>query len=99
MDVLKENGILGRQQQDLCLARGLNRHLLRSFDLLPVIAGGTGVYGVHGAPIPPGLAESMVETKETRVLADFGWLPDGRISVSKLSEGALSNGIVSVPPA
>ncbi len=40
----------------------------------------------------------MVEARRRpRLLADYGWLPDGRISVSyKLSEGALSNGIVSV---
>jgi len=32
------------------------------------------------------------------VLADYGWLPDGKIFLSyKLSKGALSNGIVSVP--
>lgn len=34
----------------------------------------------------------------TRVLADYGWLPDGRIFLSyKLSEGSLANGIVSIP--
>jgi hypothetical protein len=103
VNVLKENaGILRRQQlEDLCLARGLKRdifyvHLTYS----PVLARyAPGVYGVRGTQIPPGLAESMVETRrKTRVLADYGWLPDGRISVSyKLSEGALSNGIVSVP--
>jgi len=38
--------------------------------------------------------------RKTRVLADYGWLPDGRIFVSyELSEGSLSNGIVSVPAA
>lgn len=58
-----------------------------------------GVYGLRGAQIPPGLAESLVESRRrTRVLADYGWLPDGRIHLSyKLSEGALSNVIVSVP--
>lgn len=103
MGALKENGgILGRQQlEDLCIARGLNRetfgiHLTYS----PVIARyAPGVYGIRGTQIPPGLAESMVETRrKTRVIADFGWMPDGRISVSyKLSDGVLSNGIVTVP--
>jgi hypothetical protein len=103
VDVLRENGgILGRQQlEDLCIARGLKRqtfyvHLSYS----PVIARyAPGVYGVRGAQVPPGLAESMVEPRRTtRVTADYGWLPDERIFVSyKLSEGVLSNGTVSVP--
>ncbi len=103
VNVLKENGgILRRQQlEDLCIARGLKRstfyiHLTYS----PVIARyAPGVYGVRGAEIPPGLAESMVEIRrQTRVLADYGWLPNGRVFVSyNLSEGALSNGILSVP--
>jgi hypothetical protein len=103
VNVLKENrGILGRQAlEDECLARGLKRdmfyvHLTYS----PVIARyAPGVYGVRGVEIPPGLAESMVETrKKTRVISDYGWQADGTISVSySLSEGALSNGIVSVP--
>jgi hypothetical protein len=103
VDVLKDSGgIMGKQRlEDLCIARGLKRdtfsiHLTYS----PVIARyAPAVYAVRGTQIPPGLAESMVETRrKTRVLVDYGWLPDGRISVSyKLSEGALSNGIVSVP--
>jgi hypothetical protein len=103
VSVLKENGgILSRQQlEELCLARGLKRdtyyiHLTYS----PVIARyAPGVYGVRGTEIPPGLAESMVKTpKKTRVISDFGWQADGRVSVSyMLSKGALSNGIVSVP--
>jgi hypothetical protein len=49
--------------------------------------------------IPPGLAESLVgQRKQTRVLADFGWTEDGRIFLSyMLSEGAISNGMVTVP--
>lgn len=103
VDVLKENrGIMPRQElEDQCTARGLKRdtfyiHLTYS----PVIARyAPGVYGVRGTEIPPGLAESMVETrKKTRVISDYGWQTDGRIRVSyRLSEGALSNGIVSIP--
>ena len=66
----------------------------------PVIARyARGVYGIRGAPISPGVAESMVEShRKTRVLADYGWLADGKILISyRLSAGSLSNGIVTVP--
>lgn len=104
VDVLKENlGIQVRQElEDSCTARGIKRdtfyiHLTYS----PVIARyAPGVYGVRGAEIPPGLAESMVQTrkKTTRVISDYGWQTDGKVRVSyRLSQGALSNGILSVP--
>ena len=103
VDVLCEHGPVMRKPklEELCLRKGLHRdsfsiHLTYS----PVIARyAPGVYGLRGAQVPPGLAESMVQLRrKTRVLADYGWLPDGRIFVSyKLSEGCLSNGIVSVP--
>ena len=101
--VLHEHGpVMERPKlEEVCLGKGLHRdtfyiHLTYS----PVIARyARGVYGLRGAQVPPGLAESMVETrKKTRVLADYGWLADGRIFLSyKLSKGALSNGVVSVP--
>ena len=103
VSVLREHGpVMQRPKlEELCLGKGLQRdtfyiHLTYS----PVIARyARGVYGLRGAQISPGLAESMVESRrKTRVLADYGWLPDGRIFLSyKLSEGSLANGIVSVP--
>lgn len=103
VSILKENGnILPRVHlEELCLSQGLKRDTFYvNLSYSPVIARyAPGVYGVRGAPIPPGRAESLVEPRrKTRVLADYGWLPDGRVFVSyKLSEGALSNGIVTVP--
>jgi hypothetical protein len=103
VDVLHEHGpVIQRPKlEQLCLGKGLHRdafyiHLSYS----PVVARyAPGVYGLRGAQIPPGLAESMVESRrKTRVLADYGWLPDGRIIISyKLSKGTLANGIVSIP--
>ena len=102
-DVLRGHGpVMQRAKlEELCLGKGLHRdtfyiHLTYS----PVIARyAPGVYGLRGAQIPPGLAASMVESRrKTRVLADYGWLPDGRIFLCyRLSEGTLSNGIVSIP--
>ncbi|MEO6787047.1 MAG: hypothetical protein ABI318_13015, partial [Chthoniobacteraceae bacterium] len=103
VDVLLQHGpVMQRPKlEELSVANGLQRdtfyiHLTYS----PVIARfARGVYGLRGAHAPPGLAQSMVEKRRpTRVLADYGWLPDGRIFLSyKLSEGSLANGIVSVP--
>jgi len=105
VDVLREHGpVIQRPKlEELCLGNGLQRdsfyvHLTYS----PVIARyAPGVYGLRGTQVPPGLAESMVELRrKTRVLADYGWLPNGKIFASyKLSKGSLSNGIVSIPSA
>lgn len=103
VDVLCEYGPLlrGPKLEELCVEKGLLRdtfHIHLTYS--PVIARyARGVYGLRGAQIPPGLAESMTESRrKTRVLADYGWLPDGRVFVSyKLSAGSLSNGVVSVP--
>lgn len=102
-DVLFEHGpVLQRPKlEEFCIGKGLHRdsfyiHLTYS----PIVARyAPGVYGLRGAQVPPGLAESMVGLRrKTRVLSDYGWLPEGKIFVSyKLSQGCLSNGIVSVP--
>ena len=103
VDVLCEHGPVMQKPklEELCFQKGLHRDSLSiHLTYSPVIARyAPGVYGLRGAQIPPGLAESMVKARmKTRVLADYGWLPDGRIFLSyKLSEGALSNGVVSVP--
>ena len=103
VEVLMKNGsVMERQKlEGECLARGIKRdtfyvHLTYS----PVLTRfAPGVYGTRGAEIPPGFAKSLVARRRpTRVLADFGWMPDERIFLSyKLSKGTLLNGIVSVP--
>jgi len=103
VDVLHEHGsIMQRPKlEELCVGKGLHRDTFQiHLSYSPVIVRyARGVYGLRGAQIPPGLAESMVEMRrKTRVLSDYGWFPDGRIFLSyKLSKGSLSNGIVSVP--
>jgi hypothetical protein len=103
VEVLTEKGpVMERQKlEDLCVAAGIKRdtfyiHLSYS----PALARlAPGVYAIRGADVGPGYAEALVvQRKKTRVLADYGWIQDGRIYLSyKLSEGAISNGIVSVP--
>jgi hypothetical protein len=104
VEVLLENGsVMERQKlEDECLARGVKRDTFYVYlTYSPALARfAPGVYGTRGAEIPPGYAKSLVamRKKKTRVLSDFGWMPDGKIFLSyKLSKGTLSNGIVSVP--
>ena len=62
----------------------------------------TGVYGLRGAEIPVGLVESLApkRTGKSRVLVDYGWTDNGNVQISyRVSEGMLSNGILSIPAA
>lgn len=103
VEVLKKKGPLMERQklENLSVAGGIKRdtfyiHLTYS----PALARlAPGVYGIRGVDVNPGQAEALVvQRRKTRVLADYGWLQDGRIFLSyKLSEGSIANGIVSVP--
>jgi hypothetical protein len=85
-----------------CLRRGMNRATYSQYlTYSPIIARfARCVYGLRGTEVPPGSAESLVveRTRARRVLADYGWLEDGKIFLTyKLSSGTLANGVVSVP--
>jgi hypothetical protein len=103
--VLKEEGpIMGKGQLERrCLELGVNRSTFWAYlDYSPVVARfSRGVYGIPGATAPPGVIESLVPKRSqrpTRVLQDFGWLPDGRVWFAyKLSEGSVGNGVVTLP--
>lgn len=107
--VFRENGPLLElhKLKDECLRRGMNSHTFWMYlSNSPVIARyAPCVYGLRGADVPPGLAESiaLVPNKNTRVLADYGWDPEdpgGKIFLNyELSAAVISNGVVSVPMA
>jgi hypothetical protein len=104
MAVFHETGPLieSRKLENECLKRGMSHATFgQSLSYSPIIARfARCVYGLRGTEVPPGLAESLVvdRTKSRRVLADYGWLEDGKIFLTyKLSSGTLANGIVSVP--
>jgi len=91
VDVLREHGpVIERPKlEQLCVEKGLRRETFSIYlTYSPVIARyAPGVYGLRGAQVPPGVAESMVKTRRnTRVLADYGWLPDGKIFLSYEAE-------------
>jgi hypothetical protein len=104
MAVFRETGPLieSRKLENECLKRGMSHATFgQSLSYSPIITRfARCVYGLRGTEVPPGMAESLVveRTKSKRVLADYGWLEDGKIFLTyKLSSGTLVNGIVSVP--
>lgn len=59
------------------------------------------VYGLRGADIPPGLAESLVpETKRRRNVQDHGWTKGGEVWIAyRLTENMIHSGVIGVPAA
>ena len=101
--VLKEHGpVMERMRlEELCSERGLKRdmfyiHLTYS----PIIERfAQGVYGLRGATVPPGLAESLaLPRSKSKLVRDYGWTDDGSLRVSyRLSRAVISSGVVGVP--
>ena len=62
-----------------------------------------GVYGLVGKQVSPGAVESaarVANVRRARVLQDWGWVSDTVVSVDyRLSEGSISNGVLSIPAA
>jgi hypothetical protein len=84
-----------------CAAAGMNRSSL-SFYLgySPIIHRyAPGVYGLRGAEVPPGLAESvMPRTPRMRALQDHGRLSDDAVWVAyRLTASTIRSGVVNIP--
>jgi hypothetical protein len=102
--ILKEYGpIMQRAKfEELCSAAGMKRGTFYSYlDSSSVIERyASGVYGLRGARVPPGLAESLIPHREwtTSVRLDHGWTKDRKIWIGyQLSESMVKNGTFSVP--
>jgi hypothetical protein len=106
LGVLKEHGpVLQRVRfEKLCLEAGINVHsfwIYLSYSPL-ICRHATGVYGLRGAEVPLGVVESLIAKRvgKSRLLVDYGWADDRKIQILyRLSEGMLTNGIVSIPSA
>lgn len=89
--------------EEHCLSAGMNRATFWQYlQYSPIIERyATGVYGLRGAEVAPGVAESEVLRRRlNRVLRDYGWTKDGRIRLSyRLSKGLAGNGVPSIPAA
>ena len=103
--VLLESGpVMARPQLERgCLTAGLSRSsFLSTLTYSPIlIRYAPQVYGLRGVAIPPGAIESLElprVIRKGRLLLDSGWAGEGRVRlVYKLSEGSVSNGIVTIP--
>ena len=85
----------------LCTAAGMNRSSF-SFYLgySPILRRyAPGVYGLRGAEIPPGLAESVVpRIQRVRALQDHGRIGDGAAWVAyRLTASTIRSGVVNIP--
>ena len=62
-----------------------------------------GVYGLVGDTVSPGAVESaasVANTRRSKVLQDWGWKSDTVVFADyRLSEGSISNGVLSIPSA
>lgn len=103
MEILQTHDSIMRRDdfERVCLARGMNRATFFVYlDYSPIIIRHMrGVYGLRGATVAPGVAESLApKIKRTKVLQDYGWLPDGKLWVGyKLSESVVTNGVCGIP--
>jgi hypothetical protein len=102
--ILKEHGpVLQRANfEALCTAEGMKRPTFYAYlDYSPIIERyASGVYGLRGASLPPGLAESLVQHREfpTSVHVDHGWTRDRKLWIGyRVSEAMVRNGVFSVP--
>jgi hypothetical protein len=102
--ILKERGpIMQRAKfEELCSAAGMKRGTFYAYlDYSPIIERyASGVYGLRGANVPPGLAESLIPHNERppSVRLDHGWTSDRKIWIGyRLSDGMVRNGAFGVP--
>ena len=102
--ILKEHGPLMQRAklEEFCSAAGMKRATFYAYlDYSPIIERyASSVYGLRGASVPPGLAESLIPHNERplSVRLDHGWTSDRKIWIGyRLSEGMVRNGVLSVP--
>ena len=103
--ILKERGPLMATGdfETACLDFGLPRSSFYQYlSYEPILNRYTsGVYGLRGANIPPGLAESIAPIKKRESsVSDYGWTKEGNIwIIRKLSPSAIHSATVGIPTA
>jgi hypothetical protein len=104
--ILNEHGPVIQRTEfaQRCLEAGMNHHTFWVFlSYCPLICRhATGVYGLRGAEVPVGLVERLVPkgARNSKLLIDYGWIDNQNLQILyRISEGMLSNGIVSIPGA
>lgn len=103
--ILFQHGPLltGGQFEKLFVDAGLNRSTFYVYlGYSPIIERyAPQVYGLRGADIPPGLAESLVpKAKRKRNVQDHGWTKGGEVWIAyRLTDNMIHSGVIGVPAA
>lgn len=103
--ILKERGPLmaSGDFETACCDSGISRNSFYQYlSYSPILARyTTGVYGLRGTNIPPGLAESIAPIKKRNSSAtDYGWTKEGNIwIIRRLAPSAIRSTVVSIPTA
>jgi hypothetical protein len=108
VEVLSEHGPVMERTvlEELCICKGMNRFSFNAILMSsPVVAQyGRSVYGLPGLKVSQETARELVSRRPTtvpkRVLRAFGQTTDGKFYlVYRLSQAAISGGVVTVPVA
>lgn len=106
VEILKEHGSVMQRAalEDRCVATGMKRPTFYAYlAYSPVIERfASGVYGIRGAKLAPGLVESLIPKNQrtTTVRLDHGWTPDRKIWVAyRLSAAMVNSGAFGIPAA
>jgi len=90
-----------RKLEEKCIELGMNRNTFFQYlSYSPIITKySTGVYGLRGTRVEPGIIESLKPKQKARkVLIDFGWTGNGKIwLVHKISQGMFNSGVFTIP--
>ncbi len=106
--ILKERGPIMKREdfERACIEQGMNLHTFVAYlTFSPIIHRyATGVYGLRGAKVPPGLVDSLLSKSDNhrkrKTFLDSGWTEDGKIWIAhRVSAGMLRNGLFVIPAA
>jgi len=102
--ILKESGpVMQREELEKeCVDLGMNLNTFyQNLTFSPILCKyATGVYGLRGTKVPPGLVESLIPKKKRVVTTDYGWTSDGSIWITrKLNKSAILSGVIGIPSA
>jgi len=104
VSVLKEYGpVMQREELEKeCVGLGMNVNSFYQYlAFSPILCKfATGVYGLRGTKVSPGIVESMIPKKKRAFTMDYGWTSDGSIWLTReLSKSVLQSGVIAIPSA
>lgn len=102
--MLKHGPVMQREKfEQLCVSSGIKTSTFYIYlDYSPLLVRhARGVYGLRGAPVPPGLVEDLKPAiRRSERLVDYGWTAEGTIWIGyRLSKTTIASGVIAVPAA